>query len=302
MKLFGAEQERVLVSFYGAEAAEVYGALLRSLSVVLEEKVSPLSLALDQGKGEIAKLRRVIFEQGLCKLPHASEFGGMGVPFGVYALAMELAGAADASTAMSLGIHDTVAEAVAKFGSPEQKKRLLPALLSGKKLAAFALTEPSSGSDARSMHTDGREGRQVLSHRRFEDVHHQRGRGRRVSGLRRHRQRARRVPRRGLQPRPEGREGAEGEARDARLAHRRGQARKVPGPGGLAPGGGGKGLRSREGAPRLEPHRDGDDLRRHRAGRLRQGARTTRRAGSCSGRSSPTCSSPGRRSRTRPSR
>jgi butyryl-CoA dehydrogenase len=153
LKLFGADQERVLGSFYGAEAAEVYGALLRSLSVVLEEKVSPLSLPLDQGKGEIDKPRGVLFEQGLCKLPHASEFGGMGVPFGVYALAMELAGAADASTAMSLGIHNTVAEAVAKFGSPEQKKRLLPSLLSGKRLAAFALTEPSSGSDARSMRT-----------------------------------------------------------------------------------------------------------------------------------------------------
>lgn len=153
MKLFGAEQERALVSFYGAEASEVYGALLRSLSVVLEEKLSPLSLAIDQGKEEIGKPRRLLFDQGLCKLSHAAEYGGMGVPFGVYAMAMELAGAADASTAMSLGIHNTVAEAVERFGAPEQKKRLLPSLLSGKKLAAFALTEPSSGSDARSMRT-----------------------------------------------------------------------------------------------------------------------------------------------------
>lgn len=153
MKIFGAEQERVLGSLYGAEAAEVYSALLRSLSLVLEEKVSPLSLALDQGNEEISKPRRVLFDQGVCKLPHATEFGGMGVPFGVYALAMELAAVADASTAMSLGIHNTVADAVSRFGSPEQKKRLLPVLLSGKKLAAFALTEPTSGSDARSMHT-----------------------------------------------------------------------------------------------------------------------------------------------------
>jgi butyryl-CoA dehydrogenase len=160
LKIFGAEQERVLGSLYGAEAAEVYGALLRSLSVVLEERVAPLSLALDQGKEEISKPRRVLFDQGVCKLPHATEFGGMAVPFGVYALAMELAGAADASTAMSLGIHNTVADAVEAFGSAEQKKRLLPALLSGKKLAAFALTEPTSGSDARSMHTTAaRDGR-----------------------------------------------------------------------------------------------------------------------------------------------
>ncbi len=163
MKLFGAEQERVLGSLYGAEAAAVYGALLRSLSVVLEEKVSPLSLALDQGKGGIERPRRILFEQGVCKLPYPVELGGMGLPFGVYALAMELAGAADASTAMSLGIHNTVTEAVARFGSAEQKSRLLPALLSGKKLAAFALTEPASGSDARSMRTVAlRDGKQYL--------------------------------------------------------------------------------------------------------------------------------------------
>ena len=123
----------------------------------------PLSLGLDQGKGEIDKPRRILFEQGVCKLAYATEFGGMGLPFGVYALAMELAGWADASTAMSLGIHNTVAEAVARFGSADQKKRLLPALLSGKKLAAFALTEPTSGSDARSMRTTAlREGDHYL--------------------------------------------------------------------------------------------------------------------------------------------
>ncbi len=152
MKLFGPEHERVLLSLYGDEAAD-HDNLLRGFSAVLEEKVMPLSLALDQGKEKISELRRVLFEQGLCRLSHPGAYGGMGLPFGVYALAMELAGAADASTAMSLGIHNTVADAVARFGSGEQKRRLLPSLLSGEMLAAFALTEPSSGSDARSMRT-----------------------------------------------------------------------------------------------------------------------------------------------------
>ena len=153
MKLFCADHERVLLSLYEAEGAETYSGLLGSLSAILTEKVLPLSLALDQGKGDINEPRRVLFEQGVCKLSHPGGYGGMGLPFGVYAMAMELAGAADASTAMSVGIHNTVAEAVAQFGSGEQKRRLLPSLLSGEKLAAFALTEPSSGSDARSMRT-----------------------------------------------------------------------------------------------------------------------------------------------------
>jgi alkylation response protein AidB-like acyl-CoA dehydrogenase len=153
LKLFGAEQNRVLTSFYGAEDADAYGTILSSLSTVLEDRIVPQSLALDQGKGRIDEPRRLLFDQGLGKLPHASEAGGMGVPFGVYGLAMELVGAADASVAMSLGIHNTVADAVATLGSVEQKRVLLPALLSGDKLAAFALTEPASGSDARSMKT-----------------------------------------------------------------------------------------------------------------------------------------------------
>jgi len=153
LKLLGAEHEQVLLSLYEAEGAETYGSLLRSLSTVLEDNVIPLSLALDQGKGDIKETRKVLFEQGVCKLSHPGGYGGMGLPFGVYALAMELAGAADASTAMSLGIHNTVADAIAQFGSGEQKRLLLPSLLSGEKLAAFALTEPSSGSDARSMRT-----------------------------------------------------------------------------------------------------------------------------------------------------
>lgn len=158
MKLFAPEHERLLVSLYGAEAAEAQAALLRSLSLALEQKVVPLSLPIDQGKEDVRRARKVLFDQGLCKLPHANEAGGLGAPFAVFAMAMELAGAADASTAMSLGIHNTVAEAVETFGSPAQKKRLLPALLSGKKLAAFALTEPSSGSDARSMRTTALKG------------------------------------------------------------------------------------------------------------------------------------------------
>jgi len=135
------------------DAASEFDDLLRSFSAVLEAKVLPLSLGLDQGKGDIAETRRVLFDQGLSKLSYPERYGGLALPFGVYALAMELAGAADASTAMSIGIHNTVADAIAQFGSEEQRRRLLPSLLSGEKLAAFALTEPSSGSDARSMST-----------------------------------------------------------------------------------------------------------------------------------------------------
>src|SRR2546430_13444760 len=110
MKLFGPEHERTLLTLYGDGASE-FGDLLRSFSTALEAKVLPLSLALDQGKATVGELRRVLFEQGLCRLAHSGEYGGMGLPFGGYPLAMELAGAADASAAMSTGVHKPPAQA-----------------------------------------------------------------------------------------------------------------------------------------------------------------------------------------------
>jgi butyryl-CoA dehydrogenase len=157
LKSFSALHESVLVSQYGQEA-ETGAALLRGVDLLLQEKVAPFSLALDRGGSTIDGPRRALFEHGLCRMPYPAELGGAGAKFGVFAMAMELVGSADASTAMSIGIHNTVAEAVARFGTPEQRERLLPGLLAGEKLAAFALTEPSSGSDARSMHTRATKG------------------------------------------------------------------------------------------------------------------------------------------------
>jgi len=151
LKLFYPEHRRALEVFYEKEA-DNYSGLLESLAGTLEKEVAPFSATFDANAGGIAKARRLLFEQGLCRMPF--EFhGGLSLPFGVYLLAMELAGAADAPTAMSLAIHNTVAEGIFRFGSDDQRKTVFGDLLSGRKLASFSLTEPSSGSDARSMHT-----------------------------------------------------------------------------------------------------------------------------------------------------
>ena len=58
-----------------------------------------------------------------------------------------------ASTAISLAIHGTVCDGLFQFGNPEQHQKYLKPLVSGEKLAAFALTESDAGSDARAMKT-----------------------------------------------------------------------------------------------------------------------------------------------------
>jgi alkylation response protein AidB-like acyl-CoA dehydrogenase len=98
------------------------------------------------------------------------EFGGLELPWPVYIAAMEMVGKACASTALTLAIHGTCCEGVRQFSNPDQKKRNLPGMISGKTLAAFSLTEPGAGSDARNMKT-GPPGRKRLGHKRDKDVH-----------------------------------------------------------------------------------------------------------------------------------
>ena len=151
MGLYQAEHQNALKTFYGDDQAS-YGSVLESLAAFLDAEVAPLSSAIDaEGKG-IREVRAKLFNQGLSRMPFDGP-GGMALPFGVYALAMELVGAAEAPTAMSMGIHCTVAEGIRRFGSAELNEAYLADLIAGKRLAAFSLTEPSSGSDARSMST-----------------------------------------------------------------------------------------------------------------------------------------------------
>ncbi len=151
MGLYQPEHGNALKAFYG-ESHTSYGSVLESLATFLENEVMPESAAIDARAGGIGEVRRKLFDQGLCRIPFEAP-EGMALPFGVYSLAMELLGAADAPTAMSMGIHCTVAEGVRRFGGPLLNEFFFGDLVSGRKLAAFSLTEPSSGSDARSMST-----------------------------------------------------------------------------------------------------------------------------------------------------
>lgn len=152
LNLFRDEHRRTLDTIYGARDAEAYASLLGAFAATLDERVAPESKRFDAEAGGIATSRRAMFEQGLCAMPFDSN-GGLSLPFGVYCLAMELAGAADASTAMSVGIHNTVAEGIFRFGSDAQRSSVFEDLIKGRRLASFSLTEPSSGSDASNMST-----------------------------------------------------------------------------------------------------------------------------------------------------
>src|SRR5262245_18021706 len=76
-------------------------------------------------------------------------YGGQGLSQTGYARVFETIGQIDATLAIVLGVHQSIGfKGISLFGTDEQKERWLPDLATGRKLAAFALTEPEAGSDA----------------------------------------------------------------------------------------------------------------------------------------------------------
>jgi alkylation response protein AidB-like acyl-CoA dehydrogenase len=86
---------------------------------------------------------------GLFGMIFPEEYGGQGLDTLSYVLAVEEISRACASTGITLAAHVSLGTSpIMNFGTEAQKRKYLPALCSGEKLAAFGLTEPEAGSDA----------------------------------------------------------------------------------------------------------------------------------------------------------
>src|SRR4029078_2010228 len=91
---------------------------------------------------------------GLFGLQVPPDMGGIGLRATAYARVVQEIGGLDASIGVTIGAHQSIGfKALLLFGTPEQKERYLPKLASGEWTAAFALTEPSAGSDAAAIKT-----------------------------------------------------------------------------------------------------------------------------------------------------
>jgi len=119
----------------------------------MEKELLPISPRIDTGEVKMGGPRKALLRQGMCQIAFPVEYGGLGLPFSVYAAAIEMLGTAEASTCLSVEIHNAVAEGLSRFATEAQKRAYLPKLLSGESLASFTLTEPASGSDAGTMAT-----------------------------------------------------------------------------------------------------------------------------------------------------
>ncbi|XP_032945213.1 very long-chain specific acyl-CoA dehydrogenase, mitochondrial isoform X3 [Rhinolophus ferrumequinum] len=93
-------------------------------------------------------------ELGAFGLQVPSELGGVGLCNTQYARLVEIVGMHDLGVGITLGAHQSIGfKGILLFGTKKQREKYLPKLASGETLAAFCLTEPSSGSDAASIRT-----------------------------------------------------------------------------------------------------------------------------------------------------
>ena len=94
---------------------------------------------------------------GLLALTIPTAYGGLGLSASAYARVFGAVAAIDASLAVLIGVHCGLgSKAIVLFGNNEQKARYLPGLARGDTLAAYALTEPETGSDAQHIVTQAR--------------------------------------------------------------------------------------------------------------------------------------------------
>jgi len=93
-------------------------------------------------------------ELGYMGITIPEKYGGAGLDTISYALVMEQMARGCAATATTISVQlSLVAEGFIKYGSEEQRKKYLPKLATGEVIGAFAMTEPSAGSDVGSMTT-----------------------------------------------------------------------------------------------------------------------------------------------------
>merc|ERR1712117_93523 len=93
-------------------------------------------------------------ELGAFGLLVPEEYGGMAMNNTEYARLSEILLGEDAGFSIAIGAHQSIGyKAILLLGNEEQKQKYLPGLASGELIAAFALTEPSTGSDAASVKT-----------------------------------------------------------------------------------------------------------------------------------------------------
>lgn len=133
---------------------EEHELLRQSVRDFAERDIKPAARKLDQQEQFSLELTKKIGEMGLLGMIVPEEFGGQGMDYLAYIIAVEELARVDGSQAATLAAHNSLGIGpLLNFGSQQQKEKYLPSLCTGEALWAFGLTEPEAGSDSRGTRT-----------------------------------------------------------------------------------------------------------------------------------------------------
>jgi short/branched chain acyl-CoA dehydrogenase len=119
-----------------------------------QERIAPVAEELDRESRFPTELVSGMAELGLMGMTIPEDYGGAGTDTVAYAIAVEELTRVDSSVAITMAAHHSLGTLpIYYFGNEDQRRQWLPDLASGRKLAAFGLTEPDAGSDAGATRT-----------------------------------------------------------------------------------------------------------------------------------------------------
>nr|WP_314435473.1 isovaleryl-CoA dehydrogenase [uncultured Brevundimonas sp.] len=134
------------------------------------DRLAPLAAEIDEKNEFKRELWPEMGELGLHGITVEEEFGGLGLGYLEHVVAMEEVSRASASIGLSYGAHSNLCvNQIRRWGTPEQKRKYLPKLISGEHVGSLAMSEAGSGSDVMSMRTraDKKGDRYVLNGTKF---------------------------------------------------------------------------------------------------------------------------------------
>lgn len=139
------------MNFNLSEEHEMLRKMVRDFA---KNEVEPTAAERDEEERFDMDIFNQMAELGLTGIPWPEEYGGAGMDYLSYVIAVEELSRVCASTGVTLSAHVSLASwPIFKFGTEDQKQNYLRPLAEGKKIGAYGLTEPGSGSDAGGMKT-----------------------------------------------------------------------------------------------------------------------------------------------------
>ncbi len=133
--------------------SEEQKALAEAARAAAVAHVAPTAREDDEKELFRKELFQKLGEAGLCGVPTPEAWGGLGLGYLDYAVVLEEIAKVSASYAVTVAVNGLPQVILAQFGTDAQRGQWLPRLAAGEALGAFALSEPSSGSDAASLRT-----------------------------------------------------------------------------------------------------------------------------------------------------